>query len=361
MPASANASAIELRGCSKFYGENTILDDVSLTVENGEFVTILGPSGCGKTTTLRIIGGFITPDVGTVTIRGRDVTETPPYLRNIGVVFQNYALWPHMTVHEILAFGLKIRKLDRAEMDRRIKRALEMVHLEGLQDRYPRELSGGQQQRVAMARALVIDPEVIILDEPLSNLDRKLREEMRLELKRLQRSLGVTMLLVTHDQEEALSMSDKVVVMHKSRIQQVANPRDSYERPANSFVASFLGSANLLPGKVVETLADGQAVFALSNGKTISSSHSASLSRGQDASLVVRPEWLSVDRSADAANALLQGDIREVTYEGLSLRYEVALPGTDRMLSVHELSSTPAMNVGQRVSLNVRNSVVVAD
>lgn len=360
MSASANPSAIQLSACSKFYGENTILDDVSLTVDHGEFVTILGPSGCGKTTTLRIIGGFITPDVGRVTIRGRDVTTVPPYLRNIGVVFQNYALWPHMTIHEILAFGLKIRKLSREEIRRRVERVLKLVHLEGMQDRYPRELSGGQQQRVAMARALIIDPEVIILDEPLSNLDRKLREEMRLELKRMQRSLGVTMLLVTHDQEEALSMSDKVVVMHKSRIQQVATPREVYERPANSFVASFLGSANLLPGRVVATRPGKRAVFALSDGRTMEAGHSAHLSTGQQAALVVRPEWLSVERGAPSDDAL-KGEVREVTYEGLSLRYDVALAGGEQTVTVHELSSTPAMDVGQKVSLNVRNAVIVAD
>ncbi|MBS7699452.1 ATP-binding cassette domain-containing protein [Chelatococcus sp. YT9] len=233
---------IELSHCRKRYGELNVLDDVSLQVRRGEFITVLGPSGCGKTTTLRAIGGFMTPDSGRISIRGREVTHLPPYKRNIGVVFQNYALWPHMTVAEILGFGLRIRKLPREEITRRVDRALGMVQLTGLKDRYPRELSGGQQQRVAMARALAIDPEVIILDEPLSNLDRRLREELRIELKRLQRSLGVTMLFVTHDQEEALSMSDQVVVMQSGRIQQIADPRTVYERPANRFVAGFLGA-----------------------------------------------------------------------------------------------------------------------
>src|SRR5690606_1346371 len=193
---------IELSGCSKAYGDITVLDHVSLQVAAGDFVTVLGPGGCGKTTMLRVIGGFITPDHGEVFIRNRRVTDLPPYLRNIGVVFQNYALWPHMTVFENLAFGLRLRNMPREEIVKRVDRALELVRLKGLHERYPRELSGGQQQRVAMARALAIDPEVIILDEPLSNLDRRLREEMRIELKRLQRSLGVTMLFVTHDQEE---------------------------------------------------------------------------------------------------------------------------------------------------------------
>lgn len=358
MSAAATPPAIELSGCSKFYGESTILDDVSFRVENGEFVTLLGPSGCGKTTTLRIIGGFVSPDVGGIMIRGRDVTSVPAYQRNIGVVFQNYALWPHMTIFEILAFGLRIRKLPKAEIRRRVERVLGIVHLEGLQDRYPRELSGGQQQRVAMARALIIDPEVIILDEPLSNLDRKLREEMRLELKRLQRSLGVTMLLVTHDQEEALSMSDKVIVMYRARIQQMATPREIYERPANSFVAGFLGSANLIEGAVVAADGAARATFALPSGGVVEGPASERLRPGDRATLVVRPEWLSATEAA--GEGVLSGEIREITYEGLSLRYGIEIAGSDRLLTLHELSSAPSKEIGQKVSLNVRNSVIVA-
>lgn len=359
MSAAAAQSAIELNACSKFYGDYTVLDDVSLRVDEGEFVTILGPSGCGKTTTLRIIGGFVTPDDGRVTIRGRDVTRMPAHMRNIGVVFQNYALWPHMTVYEILAFGLKLRKLGRDEIRKRIAHVIEVVHLEGLEHRYPRELSGGQQQRVAMARALVVDPEVIILDEPLSNLDRKLREEMRLELKRIQRHYGVTMLLVTHDQDEALAMSDKVVVMHKSRIQQVADPRSLYERPANGFVADFLGSANLLDGRV-EAVDGTTALFSLPDGTRVASTHVTPLQPGQAARLVVRPEWLSVDRGKVPAGPTLHGRIAEVTYDGLSHRYEVALAGTAQAVTLHELSNMPLLEIGEKVDLHVGKSVIVS-
>jgi ABC-type Fe3+/spermidine/putrescine transport system ATPase subunit len=299
-----------------------------------------------------VIGGFITPDHGEVFIRNRRVTDLPPYLRNIGVVFQNYALWPHMTVFENLAFGLRLRNMPREEIVKRVDRALELVRLKGLHERYPRELSGGQQQRVAMARALAIDPEVIILDEPLSNLDRRLREEMRIELKRLQRSLGVTMLFVTHDQEEALSMSDQVVVMHGGRIQQMADPRTVYQQPATSFVASFLGNANFLPGKVIE----------VKDGSTATAHCGAPVSVGQDVSLVVRPEWLAVSTTpAEAADASLRGRVCEVIYEGASIRYGVTLNGESEgdIIFVHTLSSSGNFNPGDEVALNVRSAVIV--
>jgi len=352
---------IRLSGCSKAFGGVTVLDDVSLEVLAGEFVTVLGPSGCGKTTTLRVIGGFITPDDGDVHIKGKLVTRLPPYLRNIGVVFQNYALWPHMTVAENLGFGLSIRKLPREEIARRVEHALGLVRLTGLQDRYPRELSGGQQQRVAMARALAIDPEVIILDEPLSNLDRRLREEMRIELKRLQRSLGVTMLFVTHDQEEALSMSDKVVVMSRGRIQQMDDPRAIYERPATSFVAGFLGSANFFDGVVAELRAGDRALVRLAAGGTTEALCVAPAGVGARVRIVIRPEWLSVVRQKAGVDVnTLAGVVREVIYEGASIRYGVALSReSDEVVFVHELSSAASLSAGDEVSVNVSSAVIV--
>lgn len=354
---------IELSHCGKRYGNMNILNDVSLKVGTGEFITVLGPSGCGKTTTLRVIGGFIIPDEGTVSIRGRDVTNLPPYRRNIGVVFQNYALWPHMTVFEILAFGLKIRKLPREEIARRVDSALEMVRLTGLKDRYPRELSGGQQQRVAMARALAIDPEVIILDEPLSNLDRRLREEMRIELKRLQRSLGVTMLFVTHDQEEALSMSDKVVVMQSGYIQQVADPRTVYERPANSFVAGFLGSANFLDATVVESRSNGKGIVRLAGGALVSAYSPEQRAVGEQVRLIVRPEWMTLVRqtSADGANEL-SGSVREIIYEGSAIRYGISLDqNPENLVFLQERSNSDVLNPGDKVKINVINAVIAKD
>ncbi|MGI6245391.1 MAG: ABC transporter ATP-binding protein [Pseudochelatococcus sp.] len=354
---------IELSHCGKRYGAVTVLDDVSLQVRRGEFITVLGPSGCGKTTTLRVIGGFIIPDSGHVSIRGREVTRLPPYRRNIGVVFQNYALWPHMTVAEILGFGLRIRKLGREEIARRVDRALDMVQLTGLKDRYPRELSGGQQQRVAMARALAIDPEVIILDEPLSNLDRRLREELRIELKRLQRSLGVTMLFVTHDQEEALSMSDQVVVMQSGRIQQIADPRTVYERPANRFVAGFLGSANFLPGELVENAGEGRARIRLGNGAVVGAYAPSVKPAGEKVTVIIRPEWLVLERQGDQPPAnQLAGTVGDVIYEGSAVRYGIKLnhdPETSVFLQ--ERSNVDVLKPGDKVRINVANAVIATD
>ncbi|CAH1691352.1 Spermidine/putrescine import ATP-binding protein PotA [Hyphomicrobiales bacterium] len=355
----SNGIDIELAGCSKSYGAICVLDDVSLKVKTGDFVTVLGPSGCGKTTTLRVIGGFVTPDVGEVTIRGRRVTDLPPYLRNIGVVFQNYALWPHMTVFENISFGLRIRKLGKEEIASRVGRALSMVRLQGLEHRYPRELSGGQQQRVAMARALAIDPEVIILDEPLSNLDRNLREEMRLELKRLQRSLGVTMLFVTHDQEEALSMSDQVVVMQSGRIQQMADPRTVYQRPATSFVASFLGDANFLWGRI-ETIERGMARVALDAGLTTVAACTGAVCVGDVIRIVARPEWMSIHRDTTAEG--VKAEVREVIFEGASIRYGISLPGSgENLIFIQELATANGFHPGDEVSFNVSNAVIVSE
>src|SRR5258707_5892570 len=241
------------------YGSTPVLDDISLDVVRGEFFAFLGPSGSGKTTLLRLIAGFGTPSAGRILIGERDLTRLPPWSRNVGMVFQSYALWPHMTVAKNVAFGLERRKFSRAEVERKVRDALDLVGLGALADRRPAQLSGGQQQRVALARTLVIEPEVLLLDEPLSNLDARLRVDMRSELRQLQRKLGLTAIYVTHDQEEANAIADRIAVLDQGRIQQIGTPLDLYDQPANRFVATFLGTANLIEGTIAP---DGRFVAA---------------------------------------------------------------------------------------------------
>lgn len=240
-----NMSDIELIGLNKRYGASQVVKDIDLAIPHGEFVSILGPSGCGKTTTLNMIAGFTAPTSGQIRIRGKDQTGVPPERRQIGLVFQNYALFPHMTVAENVGFGLKMQRKPRADIEAQVKKALQSVHLEGLEDRYPKELSGGQQQRTALARAIAPRPSLLLLDEPLSNLDLKLREAMRIELKEVQQDLGITFVYVTHDQEEAMAMSDRVVVMHNGVIAQMGSPGEIYRSPKTTYVADFIGKSNI--------------------------------------------------------------------------------------------------------------------
>ena len=238
---------LELQSLTKRFGEHTAVDGLSLSVEQGEFIALLGPSGCGKTTTLQMIAGFVAATSGQVRLEGKDLLAVPPARRGLGIVFQSYALFPHLTAAQNVAFGLEMQKVPRAEREQRVAEALALVGLTGLADRYPRRMSGGQQQRVALARALVIRPRILLLDEPLSNLDAKLREEMQIELRQIQRTVGTTTLLVTHDQSEAMTLSDRIVVMNAGRVEQIARPHEAYERPASAFVAHFLGKTNVLP------------------------------------------------------------------------------------------------------------------
>ena len=241
-------AALILDHLTKYYGSHAAVDTLSLTVADGEFLVLLGPSGCGKTTTLRMIAGFVEASTGQVSLGGRDITREPPHRRNIGVVFQNYALFPHLSVFENVAFGLRRRKRPEAEIRTRVARALGLVRLDGFADRLPKQLSGGQQQRVAIARALVIEPDILLLDEPLSALDAKLRQEVRQELKALQRLLGIATILVTHDQDEAMSLGDRLVVMNAGRVEQIGSPQELYRQPASRFVAGFIGRGNFLEG-----------------------------------------------------------------------------------------------------------------
>ncbi|UPK02812.1 ABC transporter ATP-binding protein [Bradyrhizobium sp. 170] len=253
-------SFLELDRVAKQFGPQTVVDDFSLTVGKGEFVSFLGPSGCGKTTTLQMIAGFLHPSRGAIRLEGCDLTAVQPAKRGLGIVFQSYALFPHMTAAENVAFGLEMRRVPRAECRERVRATLAMVGLAGYEDRYPRRMSGGQQQRVALARALVIRPSVLLLDEPLSNLDAKLREEMQIELRQIQRNIGTTTILVTHDQNEAMSLSDRIVVMSQGRIEQIGTPQETYERPASAFVSQFLGKTNDFAASIDRSATPGRLI-----------------------------------------------------------------------------------------------------
>jgi len=282
---------IETRSVCKSYGSVRALDDVSLRIENGELFTVLGPSGCGKTTFLRTVAGFELVDSGRIFFDSTDVTMMPAHKRNAGMVFQNYALWPHMSVFDNIAYGLKVRKVPKDEIRRKVESVLALVRLEGLGDRNPHQLSGGQQQRVALARALVINPNVLLLDEPLSNLDAKLRLEMRSEIKRIQRELGITTLYVTHDQEEAMSISDRIAVMYRGRVVQVDSPKDLYFRPKTQFVSEFIGQGTFLKGTVEGRRDD---VYSVKVGRTlfraVSADPTVSYKMGEPVLITIRPE-----------------------------------------------------------------------
>lgn len=286
-------SFLSLAHVSKLYGKNYAVEDLSLDVQKGEFVTLLGPSGCGKTTTLQMIAGFAEVTSGSISLDGRDITHAKPNDRGLGVVFQSYALFPHMTVHENVSFGLEMRKTPKAERLDRIKTALGLVHLEAYADRYPRELSGGQRQRVALARALVIEPQILLLDEPLSNLDAKLREEMQFELRRIQRKIGTTTIMVTHDQSEAMSISDRVVVMQAGKITQIDRPHKLYEHPRSTFISTFVGKANLLKGLINKTGAAGHVDIK----KIVIEVANLAGENGQSICLSLRPEKITIKPS----------------------------------------------------------------
>jgi putative spermidine/putrescine transport system ATP-binding protein len=316
--------ALRVEGLSKRFGHDVwALREVSLAIEAREFVTLLGPSGSGKTTLLMIVAGFESATAGRVWLRGEEISGVPPQKRNLGVVFQSYALFQNMTVGGNVAYPLTARRVKREERRSRVERALEMVGLEGLEDRRPSQISGGQQQRVALARALVYEPSILLLDEPLGALDRALRERMQLELRALHRRVGSTFVCVTHDQDEALTMSDRIVVMSGGRIEQVGPPADVYDRPASEFVATFIGTANMLEGTVVEAN-EGDAVVRTPDDTARRVPCAAGLKAGDAAKVVVRPERLRIERAADRGG--LSGTVADVTFAGRQWRYEVATP-----------------------------------
>jgi iron(III) transport system ATP-binding protein len=316
-------AGISIDGVSKRYGGVVAVRDLSLEVRDREFLTLLGPSGCGKTTLLRLIAGFLTPDAGTIAIDGRAVSSpdavVPPERRGMGMVFQNYAIWPHKTVYQNVSFGLEVRRVPRADARARVARVLELVNLAGLERRFPGELSGGQQQRVALARSLVVEPRILLLDEPLSNLDAKLRERMRWELKDLQRRTGITFVYVTHDQGESMALSDRIAVLQGGVLLQVGSPREVYGRPASREVADFMGLVNLLPARVVRGGGD-ETLVSVAGGEGIPVSPGRALEAGAAVQVAIRPESLRPAPAGGGAGAdpvgRLRGKVADLTFLG---------------------------------------------
>ncbi|MDX8528354.1 ABC transporter ATP-binding protein [Mesorhizobium sp. MSK_1335] len=328
MPEQPGKNAIEVRGVRKFFGtgENQVaaLDTVSVSIRENEFFTLLGPSGCGKTTLLRLIAGFDFPTAGEILLHGQDIAPLPPYKRPVNTVFQSYALFPHMTVAQNIGFGLEMLGQPKAEIEARVARMLKLVKMEALKARRTSQISGGQQQRVALARALAPQPKVLLLDEPLSALDYKLRKEMQIELKRLQNETGITFIFVTHDQEEALTMSDRIAVMSAGKILQVGTPRDIYDRPAERFVADFIGETNFLPGTVVSKQA-GVATVKFASNTTIAAGYPEGFDPTGEVTLVVRPEH--ADLVPDPAKGTIAGTLSNIVYFGTDTHYHVKLDG----------------------------------
>jgi putative spermidine/putrescine transport system ATP-binding protein len=340
---------LEIQNLVKRYGDFHAVRDVSLSVADGEFLVLLGPSGCGKTTTLRMVAGFIEPSGGQVMLGGTDITQLPPWKRNAGMVFQSYALFPHLTVAQNVAFGLEMRKVPRAEIDKRVEETLALVRLEGYGGRLPRQLSGGQQQRVALARALAIHPDVLLLDEPLSNLDAKLRQEVRVEIRELQQRMGLTTVMVTHDQEEALTMADRLVVMNEGSVRQVGSQRDLYERPADRFVAGFVGRSTFLEGTV-----EAPGRFRSDGGLSLVCAGGAP----GKASLSLRPERLEIAAAIlPGLDNCLPGTVEFVSYLGAMIDIRVRLSPADRLVvQVANRDGGFAPDVGQSVHVGWRAS-----
>jgi iron(III) transport system ATP-binding protein len=346
---------IQLNELVKRYGPNTVVDDLSLEIHDREFLTLLGPSGCGKTTTLRMLAGFVKPDGGSIVVDGQTLSTAegvvPPERRRMGMVFQNYAIWPHKTVFENVAFGLEVQKLPKREIAERVGKMLELVGLAGLEKRYPNQLSGGQQQRVALARSLVVEPSILLLDEPLSNLDAKLRERMRWELKQLQRRTGITFVYVTHDQAEAMALSDRVAVMHEGRLQQVGSPREVYLRPANRVVADFMGLVNLVSVRVVEAPAgEGDGQVALGDSLRFHVGLPPTAAKGSEVLLAIRPENIQLLRGGSPAESLALGRIEESTFLGNFNDYQVAVDGIRLRV---QAPTSDVFEVGEPVWLKV--------
>ncbi|MEW5724273.1 MAG: ABC transporter ATP-binding protein [Thermodesulfobacteriota bacterium] len=340
---------VQLERVTKLFEDVVAVDRVSLAIARGEFVTLLGPSGSGKTTTLMMIAGFETPTSGLIYIGGEMVVYKPAYRRNVGMAFQSYALFPHMTVFDNIAFPLRMRRRGKAEIEREVKRALGLVKLSEYGGRYPRQLSGGQQQRIALARALVYNPPVLLMDEPLGALDKKLREHMQLEIKHLHQSLGITVVYVTHDQSEALTMSDRIALMNEGRIEQVGAPADLYDRPASRFVADFIGDTNLLDGLKVLGASGGRLELETKTGLRLRAS-AAGRTESSTHSLAIRPERIKLLDQAGERDQVFPGRVLDVVYLGNTLKYVISLEEKETVTVAvgHDLAAK-VLQVGDRV------------
>ena len=356
---------LELDGVRKMFGDTIAVEGFDLAAERGEFVSFLGPSGCGKTTTLRMIAGFELPTSGSITIDGTDVTDRPPNRRNVGMVFQSYALFPNMTVADNIGFGMKVRGgRSKDQIRSRVDELLELIHLPGRGDRFPWQLSGGQQQRVALARALAIEPQVLLLDEPLSALDAKIRVALRQQIRSIQRQLGITTVYVTHDQEEALSLSDRVVVMSEGRVEQIGAPADIYNFPATRFVASFVGTLNLLDARVIDPTAGRVSV----SGQEVRAARAVEGSAGSAVTLAIRPE--GIEFGTDGGSNQLSGTVEDVSFLGSIVRTRLRLDGegttvsldtfNDPSLTPPDIDSTVTVSFPPEASL-VLTSIAPAD
>ncbi|MDT4846730.1 Spermidine/putrescine import ATP-binding protein PotA [compost metagenome] len=353
------ASALVLRAVTKRFGSNIAVDSLDLTIEAGKLVSLLGPSGCGKTTTLRMVAGFESTDSGTIQIGGTNVTNLPPHRRRLGMVFQNYSLFPHRTVAENIGFGLKMQGAAKAERDERIKSMLDLIQLSGRGDAFPSQLSGGQQQRVALARSLVVNPKVLLLDEPLSALDKSLRESMQFEIRAMQARLGITTLLVTHDQEEALSMADQVAVMNKGRILQLGTPGEIYDKPQSRFVAEFLGASNIFEG---ETSPDGSSLLIGGCKESVTIPLATRYPSSQPLTLSIRPE--RIVPVADG-NGLLNGRVVGAVFRGNYAAYQIDVPALGREIFIYRQAESRlgelAYHLNEEITLgwNPQDAVVV--
>ena len=348
---------VEIEGVNKIYGSNHVVRDLNLSIEEGEFLTLLGSSGCGKTTTLRMIAGFEEPTSGTIMVEGERVEEKEPFERNVNTVFQSYALFPHKTIYDNIAYGLKMKKVPKAEIRERVTEMMEMVQLSGFEKRYPSQLSGGQKQRVAIARALINRPRVLLLDEPLGALDLKLRKQMQLELKRLQKKLNITFIYVTHDQEEALTMSDRIAVMHDGIIDQLASPTEIYEHPATKFVATFIGETNIYDGCITR-IEDGIAVMTLENG-AVSVKCPEDFSLLEYATISVRPEKMKFAVSP-VEGFELEAQVKDYIYVGSVLKCIVSLPNGNE-LKIERLAGQDLPPIGSKCYpyWNVEDAVLI--
>ncbi|MDR1429031.1 MAG: ABC transporter ATP-binding protein [Spirochaetaceae bacterium] len=349
---SGKSSGVRLRDITKIFptpegrGETTAVNHINLDIADGELVTLLGPSGCGKTTTLRMISGFEYPSSGQIFIGSKDVAKVPPNKRGISMVFQSYALFPHMSIWENIAYGLKVQHLSRNEVLSRTKKAVDLMQLDGMEKRFPNQLSGGQQQRVALARAIVIEPMVLLFDEPLSNLDAKLRVHMRDELRSLQKRLGITSLYVTHDQAEAMAISDRVVIMKDGDLMQIGSPREIYEYPVNKFVANFIGTANFIPGTYEGTDGGGAAVRVAGKIIKVPNPGKIPVEQGGPCCLAFRPESVKLSKDSEG----IPGTVKRVTFFGSNVEYELDASGTTLVIEIYNPQLFASYGEGEKVN-----------